>query len=216
MILTDLLNIFFPIRCIYCNKNSKKIPFCQKCLLKIEHIDERCLIQGSNRAAFFYSGLVREAILKAKFEPNESVARALSQLWSFYFCQNENMLFFLENKPACVSFVPLHWRRRVTRGFDFAAIIAKTIAKTLEIPLVDYLKCTRLDAPLSNSQNKEERLAKVFGKYTLRKKTTVKPHILLVDDIVTTGATFNAAREPLITAGANVTCYALAYTPLND
>ena len=98
--------------------------------------------------------------------------------------------------------VPLHWLRRLRRGYDQAGIIARRIARRLELPLSDNLirvRNTRPQVHLTRSQ----RLDNVRRAFSASRPRAVEGrHILLVDDVTTTGATASEAARALLAAGA--------------
>lgn len=115
--------------------------------------------------------------------------------------------------------VPLHWRRRLARGFDQAERIARPLARLLEVPFVAALRRarpTRRQARLS----REERLANPRRAFALRRWRLAAPRgvrglrVVVVDDVVTTGATLRAAAEALRSGGVReVLALAVARTP---
>lgn len=110
--------------------------------------------------------------------------------------------------------LPLHWSRRLQRGFDQAARIATPIAAALGIPRVGALRRRRRTRPQSRL-DREARLGNLEGAFAVRRPTAVAGRrIVLVDDVVTTGATLAAAAAALRRAGAaRVTAVAAARTP---
>jgi ComF family protein len=96
--------------------------------------------------------------------------------------------------------VPLHWRRRWQRGFNQSKLLGKAIARRRGIPLIDGLRragATRSQAGLSGSARREN----VAGAFRARRRVTGL-RILLIDDVMTTGATAGACARALKRAGA--------------
>lgn len=120
-----------------------------------------------------------------------------------------------------VAAVPLHWRRRLARGYDQAERIADPLAELLGIPFVRALRRCRATAPQS-ALGRGARLANPRGAFTPRRGATsaggagiAGRRLLLVDDVATTGATLGAAAEALRSAGAAAVTAAVAgRTPL--
>ncbi|HEV7672702.1 MAG TPA: ComF family protein [Thermoanaerobaculia bacterium] len=98
--------------------------------------------------------------------------------------------------------VPLHWTRRVARGFDQAERIAVPLAARLGLPVARALvrrRATRAQASLGRAA----RLANLAGGFRVdRARAVAGRRILLVDDVATTGATLEAAASVLLAAGA--------------
>ncbi len=110
--------------------------------------------------------------------------------------------------------VPLHWRRQLSRGYNQAAAIARPLGRTLELPVAPALRRRRPTPPQSRLHRKERRknLRRAFA--ARRPGRCRGRHILLVDDVVTTGATLEAAARCLKRAGARtVTALTAARTP---
>jgi ComF family protein len=104
---------------------------------------------------------------------------------------------------ATVTFVPLHKDRKKTRGYDQAEKLAQVVAKKLSLPLEETLTCVG-----KKEKQKEltlsERRKNVSGVYcVIEKKNVQDKTYLLVDDIMTTGATGSACARVLKNAGAN-------------
>ena len=96
--------------------------------------------------------------------------------------------------------VPLHWRRRWQRGFNQSELLGKVIARRRGIPLVKALRrgaATRAQAGLSNAQRREN----VAGAFRARRRLAGL-RVLLVDYVMTTGATAGACARALKKAGA--------------
>lgn len=97
---------------------------------------------------------------------------------------------------------PLHWRRRFARGFNQAALIAKQVAMRRGIPMLHALRrvrATRSQTGLTNAKRRQN----VAGAFRVRKRHPVTGlRILLIDDVMTTGATGSACASVLKRAGA--------------
>ena len=99
-----------------------------------------------------------------------------------------------------VTAVPLHWRRRWQRGFNQSKLLAQAIARRRGIPAMNVLgraSATRAQAGLSNAQRREN----VAGAFRARRRVAGL-RVLLVDDVMTTGATAGACARALKQAGA--------------
>ncbi|MFL6259393.1 MAG: ComF family protein [Thermoanaerobaculia bacterium] len=111
--------------------------------------------------------------------------------------------------------VPLHWRRRLARGYNQAERIARPLAGRLGLPCVQALARRRATPPQS-LLGREERLANLRKAFRVPRPERVRGlHILLVDDVATTGATLDAAAAALKKAGAAaITALVAGRTPL--
>ena len=100
--------------------------------------------------------------------------------------------------------VPMHWRRRLERGYNQADLMAEALAKTRQWPLAHPLKRARHD-PKQMSLSRNQRLVHARGAFALRKNAARQiggRHVILVDDVLTTGATLRQCARLLRRAGA--------------
>jgi ComF family protein len=99
--------------------------------------------------------------------------------------------------------MPLHWLRRWKRGFNQAALLARLLAKRLKVPsktVVRRIKSTVPQAGLTMAQRRDN----LSGAFQVRDRSAVEgKNVLLVDDVLTTGATVNACAGVLKRAGAS-------------
>lgn len=111
--------------------------------------------------------------------------------------------------------VPLHWRRRLARGYNQAERIARPLAGRLGLPCVPALSRRRATPPQS-LLGREDRLANLRRAFRVPHPERVRGlHLLLIDDVATTGATLDAAAAALKQAGAtSVTALVAGRTPL--
>jgi ComF family protein len=111
--------------------------------------------------------------------------------------------------------VPLHWTRRVARGFDQAERIAVPLAARLGLPVAGVLRRRRATGAQARL-GRAARLANLAGAFRVdRAQAVVGRRVLLVDDVTTTGATLEAAAAALLSAGAaEVFALTAARTPL--
>jgi ComF family protein len=115
-----------------------------------------------------------------------------------------------------VTPVPLHWRRRLARGYDQAALLARAVARELGLPYRPFLVRARSTPPqvARSAAGRRDNVAGAF-RCRLRSATALTgSSLLLVDDVATTGATLNAASLALKAGGAaRVTAAVAALTP---
>ena len=101
-----------------------------------------------------------------------------------------------------VQAVPMHWRRRLARGFDHAHVIASALAGHLGVPMGCELVRVR-NTPPQVRLSRTRRIENVRGAFAVRDPDVVAgADVLLVDDVTTTGATANEAARVLLDAGA--------------
>ena len=108
-----------------------------------------------------------------------------------------------------VTWVPVSRKRRRERGFDQVELLAKAVAPELGIPAEALLEKYRDNRANSGLRTPEERRANVLGVYKVPEGANVRgKRVLLLDDIVTTGATASECARVLLTAGAREVIFA--------
>lgn len=144
-------------------------------------------------ASYGSSPLLREAICRFKYRGMTPYVDALSRM----MVQTSH---FIPAWPAAVlTPVPLHWTRRFRRGFNQAAVLANAIARERDWPMMELLVRTRPTGSQAKRDHRERRaaLANAFSFVG----GPVPERVILVDDIVTTGATLEACAAALREAG---------------
>jgi len=100
--------------------------------------------------------------------------------------------------------VPLHWMRLWTRRFNQSAEVARAISRMTKVPVLDDVLARVRATPAQVGLAREERAKNVHGAFSVPKGAKAKlrgKHILLIDDVLTTGATANACAHVLRRAG---------------
>jgi ComF family protein len=145
-----------------------------------------------------YAGCLRLAIRGLKYHRYERLRGRLTALLA------ERIRAGWDGEPFdAVVPVPMHWRRRISRGFDHAWSIADCLARELGVPLGDDLVRIR-NTPPQVHLPRTRRLENVHGAFAVRSAATVQgANLLLVDDVTTTGATADEAARTLLAAGAH-------------
>jgi ComF family protein len=113
--------------------------------------------------------------------------------------------------PDCIVAIPLSPQRQRTRGFNHAREIARRVASASGVPLADGLRRTR-DTPAQAALRLADRAANLRGAFDARGDFAGRS-VAIVDDVMTTGATLEAAASALLAAGAlRVEAWAVART----
>lgn len=143
-----------------------------------------------------YDGDLRLAVLRSKHPSGVGLAGALGRLWTathFDRCRDWGV-------DAVVP-VPMHWMRRLRRGGSSVDSLADAVAVDLCLPVVHGLKRWRF-TPMQNELPRADRKANVAGAFRTVGRKLAGRRVLLVDDVVTTGATLASCASVAIQGGA--------------
>ena len=210
--LTDwVLDLFFPTRCIFCRKlispgRPRICPSCMDTLPTADHDERKGDFFSLCVSALYYDDRVRDAIHRYKFEGNSA----------YYYAFGEQVASrvyeALSGKYDIITWVPLAPDRLRRRGYDQSELIARNAASRLRKPVVRTLKKRRGVHPQSLTKGAEGRKANISGAFSvIDEKRVLGKRVLLVDDIVTTGATLSECARMLLMSGAEeVLCATLA------
>lgn len=149
------------------------------------------------RSAARYGDVVREALHAFKFGGRRALAAPLGELLA-----EVGAVLPVDRVDLLVP-VPLHPRRERERGFNQAALLARRLGKAWAIPVSITALRRSVDTPSQTELTAAQRRANVKGAFTLRRPELVAGrHVLIVDDIMTTGATAGECAACLKDGGA--------------
>ena len=211
MIFRFLADVFFPSKCILCRKLLEKdeLDLCKQCRCDnpvFTHRKSKPQFLDSFTAVWYYEESVRSSLLRYKFSGAQSYADSYGRLLAMKLQQEYPDGFDV------MTWVPVSSWRKLRRGFDQVELIACAAGRELGITPVPLLKKVRHNPPQSGLHNAAHRRANVLGAYrVVRPEVVCGKRILLLDDILTTGATASECARMLKTAGAKeVHCAAMA------
>ena len=218
-------DLLFPPHCVYCGislpENYCEPLLCEDCrnllgpatwhgcrrcggLSDGEPAADRCVLCKKTPLKFdsviplggYHSGL-REAIFRMKHPSHDALSLALGQL--LVERRREQLA---EVQANVIVPIPMFWRRRLRRGKNGPELLAGCLSKSLQIPALRLLSRCR-NTPPQSSQPPSQRFDNIRGAFAVRRPAHVKnARILLVDDVLTTGATCSEAAKMLKKAGA--------------
>jgi ComF family protein len=223
----DASRLLWPSRCLVCAEDGLEgMDLCGACAAGLPRSSAACLrcalplpVTGTCgrclrrppplrevRAACLYAAPLDRLLPRFKFHDDLAAGRLLSQLMTDAFAGLA--------KPDLLVPVPLHRSRLRTRGYDQALELARPVARALDIPLQrGWLVRTRATAPQSELHAISRR-RNVRDAFTVRASGAMPAHVVLLDDVMTTGATLHAAAHALLRAGVRrVDAWVCARTP---
>ncbi len=227
-LLSLLSEALLPPECYGCG-GTGSAPLCRGCAAALETLWAPALLSpdpgggGAGLArvgdrvrapvlsAFLYRGLLRRLVLGLKFGGAAVLAEPLGS-----YLARAALSRLPPSSSSLVSWVPLGKSRAEMRGYDQAGLLARWAAAGLGLPAVPTLERVRETLPQSGLGAKE-RGRNVCGCFALHPRCRALPgtRVLLVDDVVTTGATAAEAAAVLGRAGFDVVVMALAVAPLS-
>ncbi len=216
-VVSPLVDLFFPPRCVACrvllagvDAPSPGMPFCEDCGVTLERVTSACERCGEAlaesgcprclqvepafdrlSAVYRYGGAIADVLHRYKYEDHPEFARGLG----------DRLAALPIDPPDLVVAVPLHAARRRQRTYDQALYLADRLAMRrgwrLEPTLLTRLVATERQV----GQDRAHRAGNVAGAFAA-KRSVSGARIVLVDDVVTTGATVEECARVLKAAGA--------------
>ena len=208
------LDLLFPPTCAVCGREGRFL--CERCEGVLPRLRQphcaRCAGPGSAplcswctasapdydgiRAPYLMEGAVREMVYSLKYRNMRASAPELGRLLAGH----------LRSAPLDVDVlvpVPLHSRRQRERGYNQSDLLARGVGRHTGIPVGAHaLRRVRDTAPQVSMSTPEERRQNIEGAFECISSMSDR-RVLLIDDVVTTGATMSACAGPLKAAGAS-------------
>lgn len=176
-------------------------------LLKIVNIEAMAPLLVAARLP--YRGSLKKILYHLKYDDDKLVVEDLAALMSGAI---EDLAKMIRVKDCILAPVPLHWKRMMKRGFNQAELLAKVAAYEHDILMEKRMLERTRDTATQHKLGKQERKENVRGAFKANKKFAEGAHVILVDDLLTSGATLAACADALMLAGAqSVNAITLAY-----
>ncbi len=204
-------NLFYPNHCICCDEtllDQEKI-ICLGCRTDLPFVDNRDfksnpltqVLEGripiENAASFLFyssSGKVKQLIHELKYKSKQEIGTYLGK-WFGRLLQASNQFTTID----CIIPVPLHKKKLKKRGYNQLTKFGESLSDILQVPFKENI-VERIN--LTNTQTLKKRLERfknVDTVFSVSKPDLIeKNHILLIDDVVTTGATLEACSKELL------------------
>ena len=208
------LDLLFPRWCINCGREGDYIcrdcskllsvitpPICPKCgrpefngILCSDCTDKQADIDGI-RSPFIFTGVIRQAIHKLKYQNIRALAESLAFFLNEYIVNNPI--------PAEVLVpVPLHPKRLRERGYNQSGLLAMELSKLSGLPVIDdCLLRRRHTPPQARSASISERRKNITDAFTCLGNSLQNKRVLLIDDVATSGTTLNTCASMIKSTG---------------
>ena len=211
-LISGLLDLLFPPKCAFCRRlvKSNNNLLCPACRANLPYTEDGGAQHGDFFrlciSALYYEDTVRQALLRYKFQGSSGYAGTFGRLLA------DCIRAELRGQYDLISWVPLSRERLRERGYDQAMLLAQAAALELQDVAVSTLDKVRNAEKQSGVGSAEKRRANISGAYRVADAELIQGRrILLIDDIVTTGATLSECARTLREAGAkDVVCATVA------
>ncbi|HRP71842.1 MAG TPA: ComF family protein [Luteimonas sp.] len=217
-----------PARCLVCGEAASRggdlcpdcraaLPWnecaCPSCALPMPSADVPCGAcqrrpppLGEAHAAFVYAFPLDRLLPRLKFHRDLAAGRLLAAAMAERFASLP--------RPDALLPVRLHRARLRRRGYDQALELAKPLARTLALPLLDGVLVRRRETAAQSDLDATARRRNLRDAFAVDPRAILPAHVVLVDDVMTTGATVHAAAKALRRAGvAHVGAWVCARAP---
>ena len=206
-----VLDVVYPPKCMLCRKllESSDTVLCPRCGHDLPEYDgplRKVTYYEKAVAPFFYEEPIRDAILRFKFHGMQDYASQFAR-WMAVWVRDH-----LEGEFDLISWVPCSAKRRWTRGFDQAELLAMELGRELGVPVLRTLQKVKNNPKQSTLPDAARRRANVLGVYrAVQPERFVGKRVLVVDDVLTTGSTLSECGKVLRMAGSgDLVCAVIA------
>lgn len=222
---TDLWYFFFPRFCVLCDERLTKTEqcLCVNCLSElprtnahrikenlIEQIFWGCLpIQNATSFFYYTNDEMHSIIHKIKYHDQPLIAERLSEIMTKEILESD----FFDEIDIIIP-VPVHWHRYIQRGYNQSDYIARGISRATNIPIGYRIVERIIDNESQTRMSSMTRRSNVKDIFRLKRPDEIEgKHVLIVDDVITTGSTIIALGEELVKAkGVKISVISMAYS----
>ena len=207
----DFVELFYPELCIICNKGEKEIEnaFCMECYAELPFTDQayykdnefiahfKGKIQIEHGAAIFYfskNSSIQGVIQKLKYKGMSHYGVLLGKVMGEIIKKSP----YYKNVDVIIP-VPIHKEREKERGYNQSLMLALGINKELEIDIAADNLIRIKNTATQTKMSREERIENLKNAFQLKDSATLEgKHILIVDDVLTTGSTLLECAHTLM------------------
>lgn len=189
--------------CLFCLDNKEDLDrfICPECRSNVEddynRINERLLYLDECYYAAYYNRFIKRILHDFKFNDKGYLYKPLGEFVIEAIKRNA-----IGEKVDVISYIPLHRRKKAKRGYNQSELIALYISKKLNIQITHNLKKVKFTKE-QHRLNRSERQTNLINSFKLKKGVEImEKNILLIDDLITTGATLDECGRTLKEGGA--------------
>jgi len=209
--LSNLLHLFYPQICTGCASDllDENNLLCLKCINTLPHTNyaqhannqvEKIfwgripLAAAHSQFYFSKSSMVQELMHQLKYKSNQSIGMYLGEMMGNSLL-NSNRFIDVDGLVP----LPMYADKQRRRGYNQAAVICKGMALAMNIPVLNNNVCRQYATETQTRKSRVERWENVSGSFVIKDPAALAgKHLLLVDDVLTTGATLEAAGNSIL------------------
>lgn len=222
----DIISLFYPELCMCCDKNLSynEDTICVNCLhdLPFTHYSAQprnCVeksffgrIKIEEATSLFYfkkGGIAQKSIHKLKYKKQEHIGNFLGELLAYDMKDSGRF-----KNIDCIIPVPIHPQKKKTRGYNQLDLFGQTLSQHLKLPFYDKILIKTNSSETQTKKQRYDRWKNASESFLLTDIEFLRDkHILLIDDIITTGATLEACSNELFkTKNIKISLATMAYT----
>ena len=203
---SDILQVIFPLFCAACTikLQEAELLICSKCrhelpIITNQQFNSHYINYNKNitliNILFKYekNSVIQQLIHNLKYKNPVNLGKALA-IWQLNSIQKE----LKEEQIDVIIPVPMHLKKFKTRGYNQINSYAKTLATHLNAKYAPKVLVKTKETKTQSKQSRKERFKNIKNSIKLNKKNDIENlHVLLVDDVITTGATMEACIESI-------------------
>ena len=193
--------LIFPQTCLYCHRVliKQERTLCIKCCLEIPKQKKICTLNVDGNGFLVYSlytfhkkGMVQKLVHLLKYKQIKEVGEFFGEEMRIRFNIFENVKYVIP--------VPIHWKKKKIRGYNQSEVIANAFIKETSKRLLNNTIIRKINNPSQTKKKRFDRFNEIENVFVLKEmKKLENEHIILMDDIMTTGATLSACIKLLRT-----------------
>lgn len=229
-IVSDILQVIFPTYCAACKYflHKKESLICTNCRHKLPIINPQKGSQLIKKQLLINSPIIHHTSVLFRYEKDSEIQSLIHNLkyknpkkigeTLAYWHYNLLKKVLFTDKIDLIIPVPMHNKRQRKRGYNQITYYAKTLAQVLNAKYLPKVLIKTKETKTQSKQSRKERFTNMLDSFELNSEIDITgKHILLVDDIITTGATIQACVASLEKAkGVKISIAAIAITLFED